>query len=698
MKASVSNKSDLRLVALAILLICIQSGAFLAWVFWVEPFPDVDAGHFFIQFQNLLKESLYYQTAFYFDSVSDWANQNGNIPPTMNLIPFILSVLGLQSTFLAEPYLRELLLVLPMALCPFFLFPSRSKLSIALASFVVFFLPFHQILLKSFEHHSYNVIYSILGLLFLCLFLIKKNRKYLIGFVVFAGLSASVKHLGMIHLLNILMVLTLSFLLRRSWSPALVAAMTLSLLISLPLYNPGNTMELFRYTLEHTEGIGLIEFLILLGVFFGGAAFLLYWVGRNKENRPIPRFSRNLLLPNLIFLVMALLSYSGGKEQFVLPILLVGYGAAFFFVSRFQVNLRFILYLLLIISLIHSSLLFTVRIANTIFVLMFPVYLAFLIAFLEQPKVRLLALNLLVFLAVSNFFPSLQTLERHYPEQVHIYSSCFLMLHQNPLGWQKSDFRRNWQDLWKRVSEVDLEQGRTAYFEILGFHFNTRQQLQISFPRYFDKGRIEQMDKLEPEEGERVRKQYFHLGQEKLFEKWSEEGKFLFFVEALRPYLKIQDLDMWDYEIENPRLMLNHFTINLPLRYYQYLREKELLETDYLAIPVPARNPRFVYRVHKSYALARDLADSEDLEPYHAPVQIEVGELQEYPLELIELDKPAKNPDVEESARLFTEATNYYSSDPKRAIEMLQKAHSLDPDNLSLKEDLEMLLEANNSN
>ena len=203
---------------------------------------------------------------------------------------------------------------------------------------------------------------------------------------------------------------------------------------------------------------------------------------------------------------------------------------------------------------------------------------------------------------VSNFFPNLTYFQTNYPSMVNIYHSGFMTLQQNPLGWKQSDFKKTWIELCDIVSKASIKEQDALYYEILGFHTNIRQQLQFSFPSFQEVGSLDRLDELEEQHAKLIRSNYFEMGESRMMDQWNREAKFAFFIEAIEPYLKIQDRERWDYDLQDRNLMLNHFTLNLPLRFYKYLKNKEILQKDFVAIPIPRESPRLILRLHKKYA------------------------------------------------------------------------------------------------
>ena len=164
------------------------------WKFQVNAIPQsTNSTSFYLSFVNYLSAS----EAFFNDFVLFSKIAIKDHSPLGSLWPaWFISVFGVQSVFLWEPYLAVLFVLIPIALVPFFFKltpPVRWLFALSL-----FYFPPTQIIVKTFCAESYAIVYCLLGFLCFRSYLSTKQNMHLLWSVIALWLAVISNFIGII--------------------------------------------------------------------------------------------------------------------------------------------------------------------------------------------------------------------------------------------------------------------------------------------------------------------------------------------------------------------------------------------------------------------------------------------------------------------------------------------------------------------
>ena len=125
-------------------------------------------------------------------------------------------------------------------------------------------------------------------------------------------------------------------------------------------------------------------------------------------------------------------------------VLILGYSLCAYLITKYRVQgIRSLLILITLITLTNNSALYVSWIAKSSYLFFLPQLLLYFLWVIHGPKLKKLIIILTGLFLITNFFPHLRVLEQNpqLNKLSSIYFEGFKSIHQNPLGWHKSEIR-----------------------------------------------------------------------------------------------------------------------------------------------------------------------------------------------------------------------------------------------------------------
>lgn len=661
---------SLKLIKNSVTYLTIPILVYSFWVYWVQPMADKDAIlQFYYPLLNFLQGSIN-QPDYTFLTEEFF---NDAYPDGPALLARLVCLLGLQTTVLGEPYLINLLLFLPFVIILTAVTPRKSTHLIVL---IIFFLPGTQILLKGFSPHGFNVAYSFAGILsYLNYFRFRKLRWLLFSAFLF-WVSIVFKHMGALHYASFV----LSYIIWQLSGNHRTLKENLILftvpILAIPLYPISNSTEYLETTFSHAIFINntspsvFLSILLLFILGFLGAI----WI-KTKTYRPLKKckwFASMGITWGLIcfsfWIWIKPFSESSALNNALITLIL-GYSLCAYYLLRYRTSgIRSLLIILTILTLTNNAALYISWIAKSSYLLFLPQLLVILLWFQYKPSVNRIIFNLVLLIALSNFFPELSTLESNPKLKLlaSVYFEGFKTTHQNPLGWTRSPIRKMRQKLQETFNEQGLLDGSLYINEKI--HFHTINVLL--FPRNIlhPFGSVLALDSLKKNSAKKLYELWKIQGV-KLFEHWTEEGKIRFIILGEDPFTRRRNHRFsLEKVIQQEHFNPNQFLQSIAWEYLNYLQNQNLLADHYEYVAINEL-PTLKFMFSNSKA-SKDSFTSSSL--------IENGS-----------NRVVSNRTKEEAASLFLESNNYFDSDPLKCLELLRKVLDLDPEHSEAKKDLQ---------
>ncbi len=648
-----------------------------AWVCYVEPFPDRDSLHqMLFPVINYLKASILIGNDFIFLKQL----MPAEYPFGILLIPWFIALLHLQNFFIEFPWLLTVFLMVPLCLTAWLI--NGKKLHNWFILLLIFFFPPVQIALKNLNLHSFIVLYN-LAAIFL-IYDYRKNERIIsliLGVMIFV-FTCGIKHLGLILFAN----LWIAYLLwkkrkKESLSRAFYSGLAI-ILIGTQLYPEQSLIPYFESLRNYNPLINST----LLWVMGGSAVFLLLFswfqgVSEDFGRIPIEHLFINLgffiasglliisiliIKPDFHGLIWMLLSFIVGNicliallrwGQFetengfmILAFLIISFTALVFYFSRLgQISAFFVLpYLLLLILLVQSN--------------------------IEHWKIYCLGT---LFFVVSNFFPSLSTLESLAgPYGFRLYARGFNMIHQNPLGWQIADVTTKRESLRNILKTIDFNQIKTPILMArYGLHHHNAVQLHYPDQYLYDIPRISLPEDLPSNHLRSLYADFLQLN-DKFHTKLLEQVRI--------PLILVSDSPWAKYETESlPQIMPGIGASDegdmfratrvknwLHDPFFQFLKKEDLLSTFYKKYTVASHPPKLDLYIHRKLTnIEKKTQRMESL------------------IKLKEDYKRFQNPKLKRAQDLILKSETYLDKQQiLAATVLLQKANHLDPENTIVTE------------
>ena len=450
------------------------------WVRYTNPFPDRDSLHqLFFPYLNSLKlagefswDPFFLKSAFLY-----------TYPWGLALLSSILGLLGLSSLAFASPWHLPALFCAPLALVS--AFQDLSRRDRFLFFLTLLYCPVVQIAMKSYSLHGLITLLVLPGVLLVYRGLVISSRGMFWFGVVLIWYSATLKHLGLVHLLNLMFCYFLWQMLRSTFRFKDLFAGLALILALVPFYLLQGIKDYTGVAFSHNPRLDPLLFsLLIISIFVLSWVFLIWTSRKNKEKIPLEFFRNGRGVLSFCFVSVLIVSF--GADQWGLELMglsfVLGYAFLAYFLRNFQLESpKALLYLGVLVTFIHGSILYFSFLGQIFANFFLPVGLVFVLSFYEStPRFRLVLALFAV--GISNFSPGLDRCERWFWEWGHHYHTRGLnALHQNPLGWNPSTLAPLRMDLENVLRERSFPENRSALPVLFsGLHFHTR--LQFLYP------------------------------------------------------------------------------------------------------------------------------------------------------------------------------------------------------------------------
>ena len=446
------------------------------WIEFTDPFPDRDSIHqlYFPYLNSLGMASVFSSDPLFLKSAF-----LHTYPWGIALVSSVIGTLGLSELAFNYPWHLPLLFCLPLCFiaCSQDL-DTRDK---CLFMFILFFCPMVQIAIKSYSLHGLITLLTLPGALMFIRGLDGSSGAHLVLGLILIFYAATLKHLGLVHLLNLALGYFLWSLLRGQFSWKHFFVFGLGLLCLILFYPKSGLNDYINIAFSHNPRLDPFWFSILVFLLVCLLSVALVIVSKSSRRGNLPQFFRNGR-GVLLSLLLAILMVSFGADQvgFELMILsfVTGYVALFFCIRNYDLrSVKGLMYILILFTFTHGSVLYFSFLGQIFANFFLPIGLIFVVSFNESSKTSRLLLASLA-LVLSNFSPNLDKSERWFWEWGHhFYSRGLNGMHQNPLGWHSSSLNALRQDVYSNLEKGSFDPFRRNYPILFsGLHFHTRLQ------------------------------------------------------------------------------------------------------------------------------------------------------------------------------------------------------------------------------
>lgn len=439
-----------------ILLFCLVSGHYFLWVQAVKPLPQLDAlAISYYPTLNYLRTSLSIGNDYSF-LTAEFFGQHYPCGPA--LIAWLFAFLELAPAVLALPEILNTMVLLPFLLATCFL--RRPKALYFLSGLSLCFFPFTQLCIKQFSPHGLNVAYAFLAVLIFRQYLISKEKnKQNLWLILFAGsfaFAAIAKHLGLIFFLNFIITWLTWSILCHKYDLKVFAALILIGFFTLPFYNFSYQAEYFLTSIRHNPDTNIIHFIFMAGGLLLVLPFFAFVLRHTSHKKPLPHFFRYGILLFLASLILCLMILFEQQR----PLLSFALGYSIIILAMFLYNLssrRGFFYLHIAVNTAHLCMLFGTGAGSVPYVIFFPLLLMLVQTISETSSRKFSMIMATCILLISNFFPDIDTLERHFGYiGRRIYLGIFQSPHHNPFGWKNYCFGDLKKEIINQWSELNF--------------------------------------------------------------------------------------------------------------------------------------------------------------------------------------------------------------------------------------------------
>lgn len=665
---------------MSILIFIAYGFVLMLWIYLVQPYPDRDSvSQFYFPMLNYLKSSQIIGNDFGFlKTLIPIEYPSGAL-----LIPAMISVIGLQDIFIQHPWLINSFLLLIFSLSMALLVNTDNKFLIVLA---LFFFPGTQIALKNFNLHSLNVIFFFGGVVFYLEYLRSNRKLFLYTALALLWYACIVKHMGIIFFVTGCLTLLIWRVYRHEsvWKICFTGVVILT--ASFPFYSQSGFMRYLEGIMLHNPSLNstqialstLICLIVVVLMWFSGARLSL-------RRKSIPEYSYNGLLPIILSILICWITSldSDFNSRFCMVIsALIGVGLILNLVLRHDISsLKGLKVLYILISLTTALVLYFSMLAQVSMIFYPSLYVALILTFESNPKSKLKLALVFSFIVISNFFPDLDTLEELIASRgVGIYVRGFNSLHQNPLGWQKSQVSILRESIQKNLTNLEFP-AEVKSLLMLRPHLHSYTPLELQFADnfFYDFPPIILLEQLSDES-------LFELYQDLLDQNSIKFQKIL--QDAEVPLILFGD-DFWSKYLKSefdltkvPALFnKNYFCEWFNLSYWKYLIENQSLEKYYNPVALQSENKsELILYIHRKFS-----QKSEPNSSLHNPSLIAFKH--RYRMIL--------HPQIEIADLLFKKASRYFDNkDFWTASMLLSLANNLDSEHTEISSDLEIVMEA----
>ena len=451
------------------------------WVNFVEPFPDRDSVHqLLFPYLNALNLSGWISS----DPLFLKSTFLDTYPWGLALLTSFLGLLGVWELALQYPWHLPILFLIPTAIV---VSTQKLKFSEKILFFIIlFFCPMVQIALKSYSYHGLITLLVLPGAL-LSLHGVKTENPKL--FWIGVGLiwySATLKHLGAIHLGNLMLSFFVWKFLRQELKIKDFVTGFLLILTLAPFYPLEGLYDYIGIAFSHNPKLSpliTLVFLLIVGTLIW--SFLFFSARSPSLRNKIKFFVNGRGVLGLLTCSILIISFGADQYSFELMALsfILGYLTIFLLLKKFDLaDYNGLMLLAISITFTHGCILYFSFLGQIFANFFLPIGLVFIQSFYESNKTFRSTLAIFC-LIVSNFSPSLNNCERWFWEWGHHYYTRGLNgLQHNPLGWEQSTLLK----LRNRLTEILLQLHYPEKIDRLpvlfsGLHFHTR--LQFLYPK-----------------------------------------------------------------------------------------------------------------------------------------------------------------------------------------------------------------------
>lgn len=583
------------------------------WIDRVNPFPDRDAiNQAWYPVRNFASAWMVVPL--------DWSFFTENLfnpkyPPGILALVVLLSPLISLEALASQPFYLSYASLFALATLPF-LFGgtsrSRSLYFLLILSFPLFVLSY-----RGFSLFGFNVIFCFAGTVYYFQYLRYGARLHLLCFIFFFGWGAIFKQLGLVYLL-VLGLCSLSYLFscqERREKGELVFAWLILLLWCVQFYNLTNVIEYLRETMLHNPDWTTFLFLALGGV-LGTALFSVALMTARRGQEFSFRESRGLFLQLGALLVWMLVlcidatDASSGKIYLILSSVVLVTGLLVFY-NRFRlatVDSLEALYILVLI--LCSSILYCSALGHSLYNFFLPAALIFhrislnLSSRFESHGMNLvLGIVLILNLLFSQFFPSLESWERHFGVYgANLFVNGVNNVVCNPLSWKKGEFADLRSELGKELETYELQsRHEEAIYLIDKAHFYTRLALEFKTDFQSPLKEIYRLQNIPPSQREPLRLD-FYASKEELIRDWVNHFVVSYIVVMDEPFTRAEgDPPPIEQFVKEGSAVTdqNGFLASLTRYALGRMKEEGLLKELFETVRLPRENPRITLHIRK---------------------------------------------------------------------------------------------------
>ena len=441
----------------AVLIFLVCSLYLGIWIDYVNPFADRDSvNQFYFPFLNYLKASTTEigNDLFFLRGLISVEYPWGSL-----LMPALIALLGLQETFLAQPWLLSGVLLAALVLSAVLVgIPVRRRYLFATS---LFFFPLTQIALKNFNLHSFNVLLFFCAISLFLTYLESKQKKFLYPSLILFWFSCIVKHLGIL----LFVIAWFAYLIWKTHrleriQKEVIAGFAL-LAAALPFYPLSGYLSYLNGVMGHNPNLNFPQLLVFGIIVSLGLSF--YWfdlASKQVSRKQAPRTLESgifFLILNMLLLWIVSLDSSFHPIFWMVFWLLFSFFVVTAYLKKFAFqNLDGLKSLLVILLLCLPLVLYFSRLAQVALLFVPGLYLMLRLYF-ERYNSRIGPIVLTLSCIIgSNFFPDLESLEGSLGKYgFGIYARGMNTLQQNFLGWKKSELRPLRDDMMRVLARLD---------------------------------------------------------------------------------------------------------------------------------------------------------------------------------------------------------------------------------------------------
>ncbi len=565
-----------------------------AWIEHVNPFPDRDAiNQFYFPFLNYLQASKFIiATPGFLTDVCF----SGSYPFGSAIFPWLISVLGLQDYFINNPFQLYSILLFPIACIPYYFdINNRSRILLGL---LILALPITQISLKGFSLHSFNVFFALIAVLSFRSYLIRKEFKCLLIFIICFWIAVICKHLGAFYLVNFVFAYLLwSLIYLRSINQKIVIAFIVIIAISIPFYPMAKLNAYLAGIITHNPHISLEFFFTACLLILTITSFILLLLKKFSlaTNKPILHKGPSLTLLLLLFATTLCMipydAYTGNTH--VIIFFIVGYSLIAWFLMKHNVaNTRGFIYLFSAITFVNSTLLYCSLIGKTYYIFFLPISLIAILEFLDTKSAVKRCLTLVIAVILSNFFPSIEYLHKLIGDRGEdIYVNAFNSIYVNPLGWEICEIPELRKAMAKIVSRLEMDKN-TDFYIADNMHFQTKLSLEFPDNFFFSFDSIYRLDNLPKDKLIELYNEY-KRHKKQLFAQWVDQKKIPFLLIGKKPFIQnVESPTSLEQLLKLESFELRSFAKSLGSEYINSLKQNQTFDELYRCTALPQTKSR----------------------------------------------------------------------------------------------------------